>query len=147
MKACRPTEKARSVCQEQEHGPPGELHDAARKLAIAVVDLFTGCLREEELMDAYYEVYELAKIDLEQFVISQSAGTGKNGTQLGRCDQCANICHRIASAPFHIRPEHVALVPHFPVERVAAGVAVGANPTPRPSLGLRGRSSHSVAAS
>ena len=39
-------------------------------------------------------------------------------------------------SPFHLRPEHVALVPHFPIERVAAGVAVGCEPDTEVVLGV-----------
>jgi hypothetical protein len=37
---------------------PSELrHDTARALAHHIVELFQGCLREEELADAFHEVY------------------------------------------------------------------------------------------
>jgi hypothetical protein len=40
------------------------IHDHAWATAAAVVRLFAGCLREEEQVEAFHEVYELLKSEL-----------------------------------------------------------------------------------
>ena len=41
-------------------------HDPIRDLAIAIVEIFSGLLREEEMRDAFVEVYERIKGRLEE---------------------------------------------------------------------------------
>ncbi len=42
-------------------------HDAAWQLAKEIVEVFAGCLREEEQHDAFVEVYTRLKAGLEDF--------------------------------------------------------------------------------
>jgi hypothetical protein len=45
------------------------VHDIARATARDIVDVFAGCLREEELHDAFVEVYDRVKASLARFQI------------------------------------------------------------------------------
>jgi hypothetical protein len=44
-------------------------HDVAWATSMHIVQLFAGCLREEELRDAFAEVYAQVKTGLENFQI------------------------------------------------------------------------------
>lgn len=46
------------------------INDAARDLAKAVVRIFASLLRDEEMIDAFREVYDLTKVHLEHFVLT-----------------------------------------------------------------------------
>ena len=48
------------------------IHDVAFVTAQQIVDIFAGCLREEELRDAFDEVYPLVKASLERFQIQEN---------------------------------------------------------------------------
>jgi hypothetical protein len=50
--------------------PTRAIHDAAHRLAVATVELFSGCLREEEKVEAYRETYDLAKLHIEHLLLS-----------------------------------------------------------------------------
>ncbi|HYV37934.1 MAG TPA: hypothetical protein VE988_19775 [Gemmataceae bacterium] len=45
------------------------IHDVATRTAKGIVDVFAGCLREDELPDAFAEVYTLVKASLERYQI------------------------------------------------------------------------------
>jgi hypothetical protein len=47
-------------------------HDVAFVTAQQIVHVFAGCLREEELHDAFTEVYAVVKKNLERFQIQQN---------------------------------------------------------------------------
>jgi hypothetical protein len=47
-------------------------HYAASVTAKQIVHVFAGCLREEELHDAYTEVYAVVKASLERFQIQEN---------------------------------------------------------------------------
>ena len=42
-------------------------HDVAKEMAKEIVEVFAGCLREEEQHDAFVEVYTRLKAGLEEF--------------------------------------------------------------------------------
>ena len=48
------------------------IHDVAFVTAQQIVHIFAGCLREEELRDAFDEVYPLVKASLERFQIQEN---------------------------------------------------------------------------
>jgi len=47
-------------------------HDVAMVTAIHIVEVFAGCLREEEQCDAFNEVYARVKAGLECFQIQEN---------------------------------------------------------------------------
>lgn len=53
------------------------VHDVAWAIARDIVEVFAGCLREEERHDAFVEVYARVKTGLEEF-------QGRTNRMLGR---------------------------------------------------------------
>jgi hypothetical protein len=47
------------------------IHDVAWATAKDIVEVFAGCLREEELRDAFAEVYTRVKTSLKRFHIEE----------------------------------------------------------------------------
>jgi len=47
-------------------------HDVAWMTAMHIVEIFAGCLREEELRDAFAEVYARVKAGLECYQIQEN---------------------------------------------------------------------------